>query len=707
MKETYRISDYAIEIKGLPRIEVSKEEVIEHFSRFGEIIEVYIGRRFGDALKLYTERAKITEEIILRESLLVFKNENAETDKAIIKLKAKRLKFDEKINKSQITHRHDELEIKRAYIVFNLKQDKIRCLKLYNKKNCCGCRVQKKDLQFRKKHKLQLFQCPEPSDIIWENLEIGKCSRLMRFYFSLFITLILLLCSTGMIYYVKQVQSEIPTQVTCVDYNTSAPGPSKSSTQTLCYCANLSQSELFHESNDQCSVYIRHISYALSMKFLSSFGIILVNYFITIMMRQLSKFERPKSKSNTQTKTFKKLLLVMFINTAILTYLVNLSIPYFTSYVLSGKYSDFTRDWFLSVGSLLLSLMITSLGSPHLIFLATAYPMEACRRKFCWKSKKSQYELNKLFIGPEFDIAERTAQIFNVIFTSYLYSGGIPLLNCTCFIYLVIIYYTDKFLVLRHHRSPLSYNQDLYLSALKTLPLAVVLHSIFSLWVYGNPDIFPIAYKEYQGLHEILGDQIASRLEKSSGLCNVILIVISFGLILLLNFLDLVCNCCTKRFAEYSKKEIAFKDIKEEIGRNTLDSYDIRKNPDYALIINEMDDATSLTVKQEGKPCFDTNAHGKQSTSRSLSLQHSISEENLNGRHKDAELESDDDELNPSSENSDLSRDANRSAEIEIPKKMNGLDNGEKQNTITEDYDKCKQDSGSDSDENSSESSSS
>ena len=73
----------------------------------------------------------------------------------------------------------------------------------------------------------------------------------------------------------------------------------------------------------------------------------------------------------------------MFINTAILTYLVNLSIPSLSEYILDGKYDDFTRDWYLHVGNLILTLMIISLGSPHLIYLVLAYPIGVIRRKWC------------------------------------------------------------------------------------------------------------------------------------------------------------------------------------------------------------------------------------------------------------------------------------------------------------------------------------
>ena len=603
----HKVSEYAIEVKGLPRLGVDKNEIKDHFSKFGEVCEVYLGRRYYNLLYYYTERASILQEIKVQESLLKFKGVDLDKDKKYRKLNKKLFQWDSKILKSKSIKSHDQLEIKRAYIVFDKKQDKINCIKQYEKRRCCGCSCQKERLRFRGIYKLQAFQASEPSDIIWENLEVGKFSRFVRFIFSLLLTLLVLLASIAMIYYVKTAQSKIPNDSQCSTVDITQPGDSDSSLQTLCYCENLSQKKLIDKSTSTCSVYLQDLSYAWSMKFLSSFGIILMNFFLKVLMRKISSFERPVSKSQIQNKIFKKVFILMFFNTAILTYLVNLSIPSLSQYILGGNYNDFTRDWYLHVGNLIMTLMIISLGSPHLIILSIVYPLGFIKRRCCFKSKKSQYELNMLFLGPEFDIATRSSQILNIVSTCYLYSGGLPLLNCICFVFLVIIYYTDRCLVLRHCKSPPYYNQDLYLTALKLLPVAIMMHCGVTLYMYGNTEIFPLSFPENTTIRAIFGDNIAPRIERPSGIYNCLLIVGGIFVLMLLNFLDAVCNCCLKKLIINSATAATFTDIREALQTTGLHSYDIRQNPEYAMIINAMDESLMLEEGLSKRSYFDTS----------------------------------------------------------------------------------------------------
>ena len=201
------------------------------------------------------------------------------------------------------------------------------------------------------------------------------------------------------------------------------------------------------------------------------------------------------------------------------------------------------------------------------------------------------------------------------MFTSYLYSGGIPLLNCTCFVYLIIIYFTDKFLVLRHFRSPPSYNHELYISALKCLPYSIIFHGGVSLYMYGNYDIFPISASNNSTIRYIFGDNIGPRIERPSGIFNCFLIVVGLLMVFLLNFLDLVCGSCLRKVSAFSRTSVNLKDIQEDMRNIGLDTYDIKNNPSYAMIINAMDESAVLDEETNKVGYFDV-ANAKSSTSR-------------------------------------------------------------------------------------------
>ncbi|OMJ77143.1 hypothetical protein SteCoe_23325 [Stentor coeruleus] len=591
LKNTHKISNFSVEIQGLPSKKVTEDEVKKHFSQFGKVAEVFLSRKFGSMLYIHTQRAELQEQIFLLESLDKMNKRDPKNNKKLEKLIKKKTKFDEVISKSDTSISYESLDIKNAYIVFNKQSDRRNCLNAYNRKNCCGCSLQKKEHRFRGKFKLSAFPAKEPSDIIWENIEVSSCSRFLRTCLSIILTFFILLASMGMIYYVKTSQSDLPTQQECLPYNEDTINIQdypKDSTATFCYCQNLSTDSLISESTDKCSTYIGELSHAWGMKFLSSFGIILMNYFVKIIMRKLSSFERPKSQTDIQRKIFKKIFILIFINTAILTFLVNLNFPQLSEYIFHGKYKDFEKEWFLKVGSLILILMIISMGSPHLIYLGIAYPLGWCCRKNCYKSKKSQYELNMMFLGPEFDIASRTAQILSVVFTCYFYSGGIPLLNCTCFIYLVIIFMTDKFLVLRHYKKPPYYTHEIYVTALFLLPWAVIFHCLVALFMFGNTEIFYIDTEENEKIRRFFGDIFGRRIEKPAGIVFFALILAGLLLVITLGFIQLICEIIITKILNKKVKDVKFTSVRREIRRTGLGTYDIRSNPNYAMIVMSM-----------------------------------------------------------------------------------------------------------------------
>ena len=85
-------------------------------------------------------------------------------------------------------------------------------------------------------------------------------------------------------------------------------------------------------------------------------------------------------------------------------------------------------------------------------------------------------ELNQLYLGPEYDIASKTAVVLNIIFSCFLYSGGMPLLNIICFVSLFLIYWIEKVLILNHYRKPPVYDYGINQQLQAILPYAILLY---------------------------------------------------------------------------------------------------------------------------------------------------------------------------------------------------------------------------------------
>lgn len=181
---------------------------------------------------------------------------------------------------------------------------------------------------------------------------------------------------------------------------------------------------------------------------------------------------------------------------------------------LSGKYGDFSAEWYQDVGVSLMLTMIINILSPHLNTFVTYLRLEikrfwdrGCTFDYSRTKQDTQRDLDTLYRGPKFDLAQRYAQILTTIFITYLLSAGMPLLHVIGFCGIFITYWADKFSTfaivkrcdfsesiaiafLRITRSPPLYDAKIARMTGSLLPYAVVLHCCVALWMFSNSLIF-------------------------------------------------------------------------------------------------------------------------------------------------------------------------------------------------------------------------
>eukprot|EP00753_Platysulcus_tardus_P018673 PLAT7004.19.p1 GENE.PLAT7004.19~~PLAT7004.19.p1 ORF type:complete len:1050 (+),score=341.53 PLAT7004.19:205-3150(+) len=88
-----------------------------------------------------------------------------------------------------------------AFVVFNQEESYIRCLVDYGRTTSwLQHAFYPPPLLFRGRHKLIVDDAPEPSDIVWENLETTALSRVLRRAVTMGATLLMLLASLGLLF---------------------------------------------------------------------------------------------------------------------------------------------------------------------------------------------------------------------------------------------------------------------------------------------------------------------------------------------------------------------------------------------------------------------------------------------------------------------------------------------------------------------------
>lgn len=592
--ETHKVSSFAVTAKQLPAT-CTVEEVKVHFQQFGPVTQVHLARVYNDKLYDYHKRAQLSYS--LGAAFLKAKAKGKASSSTIKLLQMRIKQFDQRIKKKEQSdlRSYEHFPVNRAYIVFETIEDRNSCLKQYKKERKWwrSERKQRVELQFQGKYPLHVKPAPEPSIILWENLELTLFKKFIRVVVIALVTLAILVGTIALLFWLKSRESSLPTALECKsDGFTSSTSFSSNYTseyEVNCYCLTRSLSSIVDGDRDCdlvkcvtlnhfCADFLDAWTVALYTKIITSVGIILINFFLLIVLKLLTAIERPPTLDKLKLSLLKKVFVAMFINTTIITVLVNADFQaYIAAYgIFDGSYSDFSQGWYLSVGSTIVVTLFINVFSPHCVNLLVLRTIRRCLRCCCWRRAKTQQELNGLFVGPEFDLAVKYAVVLNLVFSCFLYSGGMPLLNCFCFIGLFFIYWTDKYLVLRYYKKPPVYNETLNTQAVNFLPLSVIFHCAVSLYMYGSDE-------------EILPEDtpLEERIASASGLLLILYMIVAVGVGFFAWVFVEIYNCI-RRVPRGSRKWESYSEVIEEIRRHTLASYDIKDNETYAPLIHAM-----------------------------------------------------------------------------------------------------------------------
>jgi len=111
----------------------------------------------------------------------------------------------------------------------------------------------------------------------------------------------------------------------------------------------------------------------------------------------------------------------------------------------------------------------------------------------------TQDRLNEAFLGPEFHMDARYAQMLVNFFICFMYMSGMPLMTWIGFACFFIQFWVDKFLFCNFYRTPPQYSDTMGKMTTQYVGYSIIVHLLMSIWMLGNKAIFESKSFDRQG----------------------------------------------------------------------------------------------------------------------------------------------------------------------------------------------------------------
>jgi hypothetical protein len=385
-------------VTGFPDDFMTEQEIREHFSKYGEIVEVNLTRRFKNMMKDYMHQDTFNKSLKKREIKVKIKAEEKGEDVGdAVKNDKKCQKLIEKDNKNEEMLREKYPTIKSvedvssigAFIVFNKSEDMLKCLKFHRKLKLG--KLSRNAMKLKGKYMPKIAQADEPNNILWENLEVNIYESFFRSLLTILLVVLLLILSFFAVYGLRVYQNSLPTLDDCDQYqDLTLATVDKSNEDALdCVCRDQGIYSIASDSSlqDDCGDYLNTSILKYVVNVLVGVLVSVINFIIKYVFNYLSHFERYKTLTGLSTTIMKKSFIATFINLAILYLMINANfqgsgfiggiadgIPGGNDFFFAGDYSDLSRDWYSKVASSIIVLVLSGLFSTALSsFLAEIF----------------------------------------------------------------------------------------------------------------------------------------------------------------------------------------------------------------------------------------------------------------------------------------------------------------------------------------------
>ena len=161
----------------------------------------------------------------------------------------------------------------------------------------------------------------------------------------------------------------------------------------------------------------------------------------------------------------------------------------------SGLYPDFNALWFNDVGALVVAIMVSNMYWPPLEFVMfwgirlffrmidqrTFFPIDEYQT-----SCKTMQAFVDTYSGPEFTLHYKYSYILVVVYVTFLYGAGLPILFPIAFFSLLGLYIVERLMMAYSYRMPPMFGKEINRRALQMMFGAPMAYCCMGMWIFSN-----------------------------------------------------------------------------------------------------------------------------------------------------------------------------------------------------------------------------
>jgi len=435
--------DYTVEVRGLPPSNTSPEQELADlktfFAQFGEVAHVAVGYKCAAYVSLLSQWEKKDVERTEKKAAMSERLARGEQDDGSRVAEVE----------SDMEHLQDAMRSMQAeplvstgavFVVFNFEAGRRECLSrlradtwryMMEAMGLHFCLPGFQPLPRFKGYALEVQPAPEPSDVYWENLEVGPEQVRIRSLRTLVLAAVVICFTAGMLTLFSLERSRRVEQLTA--------------------------------SNDANGVI-----YATGITLGSAAIVTLLNLALKMLVIYLTRFERHDTRTDHEESVFVKLSLAYVINQSLLVIFVSsFDTP-------EGRPQD---SWFTPGGAFEQAFFIC-LANMVVPEVAKVLRVDMLLKRFILAPlARSQTKVEELLMPPEATIGEFYAGLSKTVALGLIYGPAMPLAFLVCTVTMAISYAANKVALLRVYKPPPVINEGLsekFRWVLATLVLASI-----------------------------------------------------------------------------------------------------------------------------------------------------------------------------------------------------------------------------------------